>query len=108
MKGILAAGAALMLLTGCFTHTEVVSELDKLPLDTQRAVLHEIGDAQVISVLPATVAADSGYYQVDYIKNGQRKTLKVNETASVLTKSDWGYSREEIIQESAGAPAVRR
>jgi hypothetical protein len=100
MKRLLAAGFAIFTLTACHTQrTYTASSFGELREDLQAAIRREIGDAEIVSVRPTTVAGNAGYYQVDYISDGQHKSLKVNDQATFLSKSDWGYT----IEEAAGA-----
>ena len=102
MKQVIAGLFCAVVFTACQTNKEVVTDFDRLPWDIQRAVRHEIGNAEIVAVTPTTVAGDRGRYQIDYISEGQRKSLKITETGSFISKSDWGY----VVEEAAGAERI--
>ena len=69
-----------------------------LPEAVQEAARFEIGDSQILGARPATLAGNSGYYEVHYMSEGRHKALKIDEWGRSISKSDWG-----AIIEAAGA-----
>ena len=117
---LLMGALGLIVVTGCETkhvetprvetkavetkHVEVTKgspmpeTFEALPEAVREAARFEIGDSEILGARPATLAGNSGFYEVHYQSEGRHKALKIDEWGRSISKSDWG-----AIIEAAGA-----